>query len=343
MVSLKQIDAEPDKTYALSETNGPWMIMACSFSGNGAEKQAQDLVFELRKRYKLPAYINKEQFDFGDPKGLKLDRDSAPVKMRYYKAPKITEVAVLVGDYPAVDDAEAQKVLQKLKYTVPQCLDVKKNKSTAQSLAAYRTLQAMVGSANKEKGPMGHAFITTNPLLPKDYFVPKGLDPLVVEMNKNVPHSLLDCPGKYSVQVATFKGQVIIKQNEIDAIEKGEKQFTSSLADAAMKAHELTEALRMKGYEAYEFHDRNASIVTVGSFDSVGLPRADGKIEINPKIHKIMQTFGAARGRKRPIAQGCDSHVVQNAGRHKLRYPADAHRCAPQFHQRGNEPPAGQK
>ncbi len=199
----------------------------------------------------------------------------------------------MVGDYSTVDDAEAQKVLKKLKYTVPQCLDVKTNKGTYQTLAAYRSLQAMVGSSNKEKGPMAHAFITTNPLLPKDYFVPGGLDPLVIEMNKNVPHSLLDCQGKYSVQVATFKGQVIIKQNEIEEIEKGEKQFNGDLTEAAMKAHQLTEALRMKGYEAYEFHDRNASIVTVGSFDSVGMPRADGKIEINPKIHKIMQTFGA--------------------------------------------------
>jgi hypothetical protein len=60
-----------------------------------------------------------------------------------------------------------------------------------------------------------------------------------------------------------------------------------------MKAHVLTEALRIKGYEAYEFHDRYASIVTVGSFDSVGMPRTDGKTEINPRIHTIMKTFGA--------------------------------------------------
>jgi len=225
--------------------------------------------------------------------GRGIDRYGSPVKMRYRKGSEIQEVAVLVGDYSAVDDAEAQKVLKKLKYTVPQCLDVKTNKGTYQTLAALRTMQAMMGSPNKEKGPMAHAFITTNPLLPKDYFVPGGLDPLVIEMNTNVPHSLLDCPGKFSVQVATFKGQVIIKQNEIEEIEKGEKQFNGDLTEAAMKAHQLTEALRMKGYEAYEFHDRNASIVTVGSFDSVGMPRADGKIEINPKIHKIMQTFGA--------------------------------------------------
>ncbi len=55
----------------------------------------------------------------------------------------------------------------------------------------------------------------------------------------------------------------------------------------------MTVALRTKGYEAYEFHDRFASIVTVGSFNSVGTPRSDGKIEINPMIHQLMQVFAA--------------------------------------------------
>jgi hypothetical protein len=49
----------------------------------------------------------------------------------------------------------------------------------------------------------------------------------------------------------------------------------------------------MKGYEAYEFHDRYASVVTVGSFDSMGTPRPDGKTEINPQIQRIIETFRA--------------------------------------------------
>jgi len=61
----------------------------------------------------------------------------------------------------------------------------------------------------------------------------------------------------------------------------------------ARKAHELTLALRQKGYEAYEFHDRGASIVTVGSFDSLGTRRPDGKIELDPRIVQIINTFAA--------------------------------------------------
>ena len=61
---------------------------------------------------------------------------------------------------------------------------------------------------------------------------------------------------------------------------------------AADKAARLTKALRDKGVEAYEFHDRTESMVCIGSFDSVGDPRDDGKIEINPGIHRLMETYG---------------------------------------------------
>ena len=301
LLSLKGVDADPEQVYPITEANGPWMVMACSFSGDGAEKQAGELVHELRKRYKLPAYIYKAQFDLGRAQGRGIDKYGNPLKWRYNKykgksKTEIEEVGVLVGDFPAADDAEIQKTLRKIKYTRPQCLELKEGKATHQTLTGWRMIQKQVyeiiGSEKKKRGPMGHAFITTNPLLPPDYFVPKGIDKVVVALNKDVPYSLLDCPGKYTVQVATFKGKVIIKQDEIKAIENG-KQMESELAAAAKKADSLTRALRIKGYEAYQFHDRYASIVTVGSFNSAGLPRSDGRIEINPAIHKIMKTFGA--------------------------------------------------
>ena len=37
LVSFNQIEADPEKDYALTENNGPYLIMACSFSGKGAE------------------------------------------------------------------------------------------------------------------------------------------------------------------------------------------------------------------------------------------------------------------------------------------------------------------
>ncbi len=170
-------------------------------------------------------------------------------------------------------------------------------------MAGLRSLQAEVTKylpkyieSRKQTGPLAHAFIAPNPLLPEEYLASKGgLDDMVVKMNKNVEHSLLKCPGKYTVQVAHFTGEVIIDQNEsapIETVAQGRPESTKqSLAEAAQKAHVLTEALRIDGYEAYEFHDRNASVVTVGHFDSVGTPRPDGKIEINPMIYRIIEVF----------------------------------------------------
>ncbi|MGQ9575043.1 MAG: hypothetical protein ACUVUC_06970 [Thermoguttaceae bacterium] len=297
LLSSRRVDADPQKSYVVTEQNGPWMIMACSFSGPNAHQQARDLVLELRKRYKLPAYMYQKKFDFGkDLYGRGVDEFGNPKRMQFARGKsEIEEIAVLVGDYPSVDDPEAQETLRRLKYYQPECLKIEAGKPTARSLAGLRLIQASwlaPGNERRHRGPMGHAFVTTNPLLPSDYFAPKGIDELVLKANEGVEHCLLDCPGKYTVQVATFTGQVVIKPAEIAAIQRG-KPVDSKLAEAALKAHQLTEALRIKGYEAYEFHDRYASIVTVGSFDSIGRPRPDGVIELDPRIQAIIDRFKA--------------------------------------------------
>ena len=300
LITLKKVEADPDKDYILKESDGPWLIMVTSFSGEGAEEQARELVLELRKRYKLPAYMHRKKFDLSeDVQGRGIDKFGNPVKMKNRIGSTVDEIAVMVGHFDAIDSPEAQDALHTLKNCDPECLDIKKRKQTNQSLAQWRILQRefqrAIKSKKKLKGPLGHAFVTTNPLLPKEYFVPKGVSPFVAEMNEGVKHSLLDCPGKYTVQVATFKGKSILDQKKIqDELDKGRKAGESKLAEAAAEAHRLTEALRIKGYDAYEFHDRYCSIVTVGSYDSVGTPRRDGRIEINPEVLAVIETFKAA-------------------------------------------------
>ena len=152
-----------------------------------------------------------------------------------------------------------------------------------------------ISNATRQYGPMGSAFVSRNPMLPKDEFKTPQVDSVVYEMNKGVEpaeYSLLNCRGKYTVQVATFTGAVIMDQKKIRELQSGQAQMESRLEQAAQRAHELTRALRQKGYEAYEFHDRGASIVTVGSFDSVGTPRPDGKLEMSPDILRVIQVFG---------------------------------------------------
>jgi hypothetical protein len=305
LIPFKKVEADPNTDYWISEDHGPWMIMATSFAGPGAEQQARSLVLELRSEFNLPAYMHKRHFDYTEPvTGLGLNKYGGPKRMRYQKATQFDEIAVLVGSYNEHHDPGAQEDLQKLKYAKPECLDIQQGKGTTQRFVGLRELHRLVNlnPEKRERGPMRRAFIVRNPLLPKEFFVPDGIDPFVVEMNKRVKHSLLMNPGTFTVRVASFQGKTVF-DGETD--EEGNPKTgllglpgrgePSELEVAADNAHRLTEALRERGIEAYEFHDRCESIVTIGSFDTVGTPRQDGKIEINPAVLQIMKAYGAEK------------------------------------------------
>jgi hypothetical protein len=299
LLTINRVEADPEKSYRLSEKHGPWMIMACSFSGEGANEQARELVLELRSRYKLPAYTYMKEFDFTEGTvGRGVDPYGAPLRMRNKRGDGTVECAVLVGEFPTVDDKKAQTTLKRLKYYHPECLELDENRRTSRSLAALRVIQQNLlkpGNEKKDRGAMGHAFIIPNPLLPKDYFVSSGVDQFTVRLNKDNKYNLLKCPGKYTVQVAHFTGKVTINQKEIQEIEKGRKKVSNRLDKAGENAETLCRALREKGYEAYLLHERYASIVTVGSFNSVGTPRNDGRIEMSPDILAIIERFKATK------------------------------------------------
>ncbi len=300
-----RVEADPHKDYKLTANQGPWMIMAASFSGDGADQQARDLVLELRRKHKINAYVYDKVFDFSEPVAVSGLTPSGEQRMgRYQRNHRASdgrqrEIAVVCGDYLEVDDTNAQRMLRQLKYAKFDCLG-QAGKPDARNLAALRDMQKKVNQAaggrhadKALKGPLGNAFITTNPMLPDEYFVPKGLDPLVIEMNKDVKHSLLKCQGKYTVKVATFNGSVVIDPKRIKQIQSaGPVAKSDKLAEGTQKAHDITVALRELGYEAYEFHDLHCSMVTIGSFDSLGNTRSDGKLDVDARIQKIIATFG---------------------------------------------------
>ena len=296
ILSLNKVEADPNKDYKLQETDGPWLILATTFSGNGGEEQAHELVMELRKKYKLPAYVHDMSLNLDKDTGARgVDRYNRPIKWKYKRGDHLEEIAVLIGHFTGVDDPSATSMLKKIKYMTPECLEIERRGETNRTLAGYRTIMKEIlapGNDKKEKGPMGQAFLVPNPLCEMNEASKKALDPFIVELNKGVRYSLLDAKGKYTVQVAHFTGKVITDQGMINKINKGGAELRESrLQEAAENADKLAYALREKGYEAYQFHDRYASIVTVGSFNSVGSPRPDGKIEINPKVLKIIDTF----------------------------------------------------
>ena len=307
MVLFKKIEADSNKTYHLKESNGPWMILAYTFRGPDADRKAQELTLELRKQYKLEAFSFAKQFDYTTTvRGKGVDRFGGPKRMRYANSSKVREIAVLVGNYPSVDDPGVEKALAKIKYARPKTMATPGRPADKSESAWAKMRDRMLRKNNdKKKGPMAMAFVTNNPMLPREYFAPTGLDPLVMKMNKGVKYSLLDCPGAFSVKVATFSGRSALGPAAIDKYKRDKK--TNALVDAAEKAHKMTMSLRKKGYEAYEFHDRYASFVTVGSFNRAGTPRRDGKIEIDPKIHALIKTF---RAEQAPVPQGAQGRAL---------------------------------
>jgi hypothetical protein len=288
--------------FALAQEHGPWLIVAASFSGEGAQEQAQALAEELRTRYRLSAYMHEMSFKFGEEApGRGLDEYGGPVRRRFRRGDQVSELAVLVGDFQSIADPSAQQTLERIKSLEPDALNMA-GEETAQSMAQFRRLEdaflEKLGKSRK-RGPMSQAFFTRNPLLPREYLVPKGVDAFVARMNEGVEHGLLNCPGQFSVQVATFRGQTILQTSakEDDAGKSfwGRRKVDDDnpLVEAAENAHLLTKELRAHGWEAYEFHDRTESIVTIGAFGEVAQRLPDGRVLVTPAVEKITKTFGA--------------------------------------------------
>lgn len=274
--------------YPLAEKDGPWLVLATTFRGEGARDDARRLVQELRRVHKLKAYTHEKSFDYtGTQPGLGLNPDGSPKKMRYANAEQVVEVAVLVGDFAAFDDPRGQKILTKVKSLRPEALSGNSGKS--QSFSDFRRMVGLERSA--EKGPMHLAFVIPNPLLPEEFFSRQQVDRFVLEMNSDVTHSLLDCPANWSVRVATFTGIGTFDQKAI-AEDREDVQLEGRLVEAAEKAHRLTVALRKAGWEAWEYHDRESSIVCVGSIDTKTVPGPQGTATVNPEIVRIVRELG---------------------------------------------------
>ncbi|HZZ26813.1 MAG TPA: hypothetical protein VFE46_02300 [Pirellulales bacterium] len=288
LLPFKKIDAAQGNSYPIAQANGPWMILAYTFRGDKSSEQAQQLVYELRSKNRLPAYSYERTFDFTKPeRGLGFNPDGTPKMMHYQQGGVIKETAVLVGNFDTVDDPAAQSMLKKIKKLQPASIH------PDQMFPAGDGPQS--GDSSKT-APMRLAMVVTNPLLPKEYFSGKGVDKLVLDMNKDVPNCLLDCPGRFSICIATFTGSVVIDQKKIAEAEKG-KSIPDHLVEAAEKAHRLAAWLHSNQFgnrmwDAYEFHDRDRSIVCVGSFEQLGTVGADGKLVLDPRVQEIVNTFG---------------------------------------------------
>lgn len=283
----------PAKTVLLSEEDGPWMILAHTFVGEDSQSRAQRLTAEIRSELRLPAFMYREKFDFTGNPGLKSRN-----RLRYANEYQYEAYAVLVGEYDSIEHPSVNSDLKKLKKAnlpVFAAADMAKEieaKNPATTLKAVH--KRLMNVVDRKQGPMANAFVTRNPMLPKEYFESPAVDSFVRQLNDDKDFSLLQCKGKYTVVVRTFEGYGTI----VDGSK--EKKFTPSMrrldrfaADAAKMVAEL----RKQGENAYQFHDRYRSLVTVGSFDSLGRQVPGGQFEYSPEIRRVMQKYSALNSR----------------------------------------------
>jgi len=331
------------KSLELTDNVGPWLIMCYSFSGDDGLQQAQRLASELRQ-YKLEAFTYTHRFDLTDKirdnmlhsKEYVRDAvgkevmgaDGKPILIdpRYVPASdsSISETAVLVGSFYSADDERAQKVLAQIKRFAPKSLAggdpdaLADDKNLAGGkLRFYRSSVNQTLAQNGgavEINSLRNAFLLPNPMLPEEYFEANSIDKFVIDLNRKVRrYSLLDCPGKFSVRVATFGGKTVINaatiQQQMDDFkwrQKNGKGMESELAMCANKANMLTKALRAEGVEAWLFHDRQESYVCVGSFDWLKKTNASGNEVQNPEVVKMILKYrGSVRqSQGQPVVVG---------------------------------------
>ena len=252
----------PIEPYMLTKENGPFMVLAETFRGPDAPRQALALVLELRGKEHLPAYIllpkkfpgrsnirgvapQANQFAQSDDVGL-------PELLR-----TLDEAAVLVGDEKTTKDAF--DLMHRVKKLHPVCID------------------GMPQMFHWRKGRgLSRAITTSNPFVPAEDLFPHQPDVMVGKINDG-PHNIRYCPGRYTLQVANFSGRSTFDPKSESRFQ-GLLSSTSPLATAADDAERLADALakdkdiQKTGFQPYVYHDRFSSRVTIGSFDATNDP-----------------------------------------------------------------------
>jgi hypothetical protein len=254
----------PIEPYMLTREHGPFMVLAYSFRGPDAPRQALALVLELRNKHNLPAYIllpkkfPGRSIIRGVPPQAPLfamkDDVGLPELIR-----TLDEAAVMVGNEKTTKDAFDLK--NKIKDIHPVCIDG----------------VSQMWHIRKGKG-LSRALVTSNPLVPAEELFARQPDVMLVTMN-NGPHNIRHCPGRYTLQVANFSGRSSMNPKK-DPRFSGLMASRSPLETAADDAERLAGALskdrdiQKLGCQPYVYHDHYSSRVMMGSFNDPNDPAA---------------------------------------------------------------------
>jgi hypothetical protein len=273
----RALEPGPYQEFSIPPQVGPWTICAASFSGPMAPETAHSLVLELRNKYRLPAYLfnrgaelrleqeeelqrkRQQQKEYLERMGLKPD-----MPLRLPRVRIEDQYAVLVGGFADMD--AARRELARIKKMAPPA-------SVPTTAFRLGTTEAAANVTDRSStvSPFVNSFVVRNPAIPVVHEPTNKPDPFWKELNAGESYSLLKCPKPWTLAIKEYHGTAII-QPQSAPTSFMEKLFGNRLSQeldaTAHNAHQLAEALHKMGLEAYVLHTRNASVVTVGSFDS---------------------------------------------------------------------------
>lgn len=278
-VAVPPCDMKPE--WILTEDIGPVMVKVVSFSGKSSKDLAAALVKELREEHHIDAYAFRYQISTPEgPSKEYLEEYKRQYREKYQVNPPIRVLrkdppenwVVLAGSFDSFESFRAQSMLKK----------VRKLKSTSIPEEVARKL--VFGRRDGTfANPLHKAMLVRNPKAPREQRPPidKATARMLISLNDDEPFSIYRQSSPYTIQVCEFRGMQVFDEKEADKIlnlfRKGEKK--SGLELAAQNADLITEKLRQMGYDAYVFHGKFSSIVTIGGYSSPQDRRTLGDVE----------------------------------------------------------------
>ncbi|MCH7987678.1 MAG: hypothetical protein IID46_00855 [Planctomycetes bacterium] len=250
---------------------------------------ADELVYELRKFKGIPAYTYSQ-----DDQVARLETiDRLGRKSNRSYTSNQGSVSVIAGNYQSIDKKtrkgrDAQTTLKIVQKFYPRFLQ--EVRATSKGILKLSN-GGLYRKTPGRPGPLSRAFLTMNPLLTPEEVRQAKSDPLLLALNSDSQLSLLNNRGKHSLVVASFYGNSVTKVGNA-GFKQALKNFKvgNSLDKAGRDAWELAKMLRDakkhgydQSYEAYVYHDRYSSVVTIGSFDNPN----------DPRIAMLQKKFGA--------------------------------------------------
>ena len=299
-------NVDPGIRYPLTDKEGPWLIHLACFRGDDSLDFAHRLAEELRQKHRFPSYVfslneadarrDREQLRQWQLQNIGSDKIAESNEQQRLRTIRIVkEYSVFIGNYP--DMERARLAVERMRELPPptsipsfgvHLYQAPKERTSGDSDNPYGIFG---GSGNKsvegkkmndtQGNPFRQAFVVRNPLHKREVVVRQNntpantFDPSWKELNEKEKYSIFSCPKNWTLVVAQFNPPAQIESTvRSNVVQMGLNPLPSDLGQglerAAETARQFAEILRDggKGYDAYVFHTRQFSVVSVGAFDS---------------------------------------------------------------------------